>query len=78
MISEYLYTHVRLLRNTALSEIENGELEWDIYRTDPSFKEKMIKINPQLSSQEMEQEKQNERKIKKYHYFYKEEEAENN
>lgn len=76
MISEYLYTHVKVLKDAALSELENGELEWDVYRTDPSFKEKMIRVNPQLSSQEMEDEKQSERKIKKYHYFYKE--AENN
>ena len=77
MISEYLYTHVKVLKDAALSELENGELEWDVYRTDPSFKEKMIRVNPQLSSQEMEEEKKNEKKIKKYHYFYKEG-AENN
>ncbi len=77
IISEYLYQHVKVIKETSLSEIENGEIEWDIYRTDLSFKEKILALNPPLNSEEMEQEKLSERKIKKYHYFYKED-GENN
>lgn len=51
-----------------------GEFEWDIFKSRINCKEEITKLNPALSPEELEKEKENPNRIKKYHYFYDESE----
>ena len=71
-IADYIDKHVKILKKISIEKIENGEFEFDIYRSEIDFKEKLIKLNGYLTPEEFAEEEKSERKIKKYHYNYKE------
>ena len=47
-------------------------VNFDVYRIDLDFREKILAVNPQLSPEEYEKELKSDKKIKTYYYNYKE------
>ena len=49
VVAEYFLKHHEYFSQLSLEDIKNGAYNWNVYRTDYNFKQKIFEINPPLS-----------------------------
>ena len=69
-MSEYLMRHHEYIQTLDMQDFLNANLDWDVYRIPFNFKEKIQKINPPLTDEELQKEIESDTKVKKHFYSY--------
>lgn len=70
LMGEYFLKNHQALKNLTFDDIEKGIFNFDIFRMDFDYKQKILEYNPQLSKEEFEAELDNKNEIKKFFYTY--------
>ena len=70
-MSEYFIKHFQYLQSLDFEDIEQGNIDWNVYRVPFNYKDRVLKYNIPLTKEEFEEESLLNYKYKKYHYNYR-------
>lgn len=76
LMGEYMVKTYEYFQNVSYEDIEKGHYNFDVFRCDLDYFEKISKINPPLSEEEFNAELDSPDTIKKFFYNYEDEEYE--
>ena len=69
-MSEYIIKHYEYLQTVELDRFLWSDIEWDVYRIPVTYKAKLQEVNPPLSEEELAEEINSDKKVKKHYYSY--------
>ncbi|EAR99475.2 hypothetical protein TTHERM_00136390 (macronuclear) [Tetrahymena thermophila SB210] len=70
MMADYFKQNFDYLKTCTFQDFEDGMIEFDCYRIDPDFVNKVQKYSPRLNEQEFLEEFYSEKTNKRYYYSY--------
>lgn len=70
LTAEYIIKHYEYLSTVDIDSFTSSDIQWDVYRIPVSYKDNLVSINVPLTDEELNQEINSDKKIKKHYYSY--------
>ena len=70
-MGDYFIKHYNYIQTLSYEDIEKSAIEWNPFRVEPNYKDRILKYNPPLTPEEFEIEMNSDYNIKKYMYNFR-------